>query len=85
MQQRVPKGAEPTAAQKRTQPALEAKAEDYKRTKTEGLSVPGAHMRPPRPIEGSRRPDWDQKALLEKARREEVEVRQVLQEVCRAV
>ena len=44
MQQRVPKGAKPTASQKRTQPALEAKAEDYKRTKTQGLSVPRAHM-----------------------------------------
>ncbi|KAF2305748.1 hypothetical protein GH714_007994 [Hevea brasiliensis] len=33
MQQRVPKGAKPTTPQKRTQPALEAKAEDYKKVK----------------------------------------------------
>ncbi|GMY29857.1 hypothetical protein FCV25MIE_25099 [Fagus crenata] len=38
MQQRVPKGANATASQKRAQPALEAKAEDYKRTKREGVS-----------------------------------------------
>ena len=47
MQQRVPEGAKPTAPQKRTQPTLEAKAEDYKRSEEEGLSVSRAHMRPP--------------------------------------
>uniref|UniRef100_A0A2N9IDQ1 Uncharacterized protein n=1 Tax=Fagus sylvatica TaxID=28930 RepID=A0A2N9IDQ1_FAGSY len=38
MQQRVPKGANATASRKRAQLALEAKAEDYKRTKREGVS-----------------------------------------------
>lgn len=47
MQQRVPKGAKPPAPQKRTQFALEAKAEDYKRGEEEGVSVSRAHLRPP--------------------------------------
>lgn len=47
MQQRVSKGAKPTATQKRTQPALETKAEDYKRSEEEGVPMPRAHMRPP--------------------------------------
>ncbi|GMY29858.1 hypothetical protein FCV25MIE_25100 [Fagus crenata] len=38
MQQRVPKGANATASRKRAQLALEAKAEDYKRTKREAVS-----------------------------------------------
>ncbi|KAB5537983.1 hypothetical protein DKX38_015516 [Salix brachista] len=38
MHQRVPEGAKPTAPQKRTQPAMEAEAEDYKRSEEEGVS-----------------------------------------------
>uniref|UniRef100_A0A6N2M219 C2H2-type domain-containing protein n=1 Tax=Salix viminalis TaxID=40686 RepID=A0A6N2M219_SALVM len=44
MHQRVPEGAKPTAPQKRTQPAMEAEAEDYKRSEEEGVSVSRAHM-----------------------------------------
>ena len=47
MHQRVPEGAKPTAPQKRTQPAMEAEAEDYKRSEEEGVSVSRAHMCPP--------------------------------------
>ncbi|KAI3710067.1 hypothetical protein L2E82_39840 [Cichorium intybus] len=39
-------------------------------------------MRPPRSVESSRRSHWHQEALLEKARREEVDVSTVHEEVC---
>ena len=54
MQLRFPKGAKPTAPQKRTEPALEAKAEEYKRGgEEEGVSVSRAPMHPPRSFKGS--------------------------------
>lgn len=40
----------------------------------EGVRVPGSDVRAPSPVEGSRRPHRDQEALLQEARREEVEM-----------
>nr|CAD1828435.1 unnamed protein product [Ananas comosus var. bracteatus] len=88
--QGVPAGPEPAAAPARPQPAVEAAAAGERRRRgrggaQEGVCVPGADVRAPRGVAGARGPDGDQEALLPEARREEVEVRQVQQEVRGAV
>ena len=47
--------------------------------------MPGAELRPPRPRPCTGGPDGDQEALQQEARREEVEVRAVREEVRRQV
>ena len=85
LQQRVPERAEPTAPQERPQFALEAQAEDQQGAEAQGVPLPRAHLRPPRPVPRPRRPHRHQEALLPQARREEVEVREVLQALRRPV
>jgi len=53
---------------------MEATTEVQQRGKEEGLYLPRTILRPPRPFKSTRRPHWHQKALQQKARREEVEV-----------
>lgn len=83
VQQGVPEGAESAAAPAGAQPAVEAAAEEQQGGAEEGVPVPGAELRPPRPRPGPRRPHRNQEALLQKARREEVQVREMLQEIRR--
>jgi len=61
---------------------METEAENEQGDKEEGLCVPRSKLRSPRPFKGPGGPNWHQEALLQKARREEVEMRQMLQEVC---
>ena len=51
----------------------------------EGVRVSGGRVRAQRPLAGTGGPHWDQEALLEEARREEMEVREVLEAVCGSV
>ena len=54
---------------------MEAEAEIKQRDyKEEGVCVPRSQLRAPRPFKGSWGPHWHQEALLQKARREEVEM-----------
>uniref|UniRef100_A0A453E5I9 Uncharacterized protein n=1 Tax=Aegilops tauschii subsp. strangulata TaxID=200361 RepID=A0A453E5I9_AEGTS len=86
LRQGVPAGPEPAAAPARPQPPLEAQAAEPQRGGAqEGVRVPGARVRPPRPLPRARRPHRHQEALQPQARREEVEVRQVRQALRRAV
>lgn len=85
LQQRVPTRPEPAASPARSQLAVEAPAENDQGGTQAGLRVSRAFLRAPQPDEGSRRPHRHQEALLPEARREEVEVRAVLQEVRRAI
>jgi hypothetical protein len=86
VQQGVPARAEPAAAPARAQPAVEAEAEGPAAGAAAArVPVPGADVRAPRPGARPGRPDGDQEALQPQARREEVEVRQVLQALRRAV
>uniref|UniRef100_A0A453CM67 Uncharacterized protein n=1 Tax=Aegilops tauschii subsp. strangulata TaxID=200361 RepID=A0A453CM67_AEGTS len=86
VQQGVPARAEPAAAPPRPQPAVEAEAEEPEPGAAPArVPVPGADVRPPRPVPRPGRPHRHQEALLPQARREEVEVRQVLQALRRAV
>lgn len=64
---------------------MEAQAEDKQRSEEESLRVPGEDVCPPSPFKGSGGLNWDQEALLQEARREEVEVREVLKALCCAV
>ncbi|KAL5674349.1 hypothetical protein ACJX0J_018655, partial [Zea mays] len=85
LRERVPAGPEPAAAPARAQPAVEAEAAGRGQggAAEEGVRVPGGVVRAPRPGPRAGRPHGHQEALLPQARREEVEVRQVLQEVRR--
>lgn len=74
MQQRVPERPKPSASPKGSQPSMEATTKVQQRGKEEGLYLPRTILRPPRPCKSTRRPHWHQKALQQKARREEVEV-----------
>ena len=74
MQQRVPEGSEPSASPEGSQPSMEAEAEVEQGSKEEGVHLPGEDLRPPRSVEGTRRPHRHQEALQQEARREEVEV-----------
>ena len=81
MQQRVPERPKPSASPKGSQPSVEAKTKVQQRGEKEGLYLPWTNLRPPRPCKSTRRPHWHQKAFQQKARREEVEVWKVLQEI----
>ena len=81
MQQGIPEGPESAASPAGPQPAVEAAAEVKQGGAKESVRVPRAHVRAPRPCQSFRGLDGDQEALLQEARREEVEMRQVLQEV----
>ena len=86
LRQGVPAGPEPAAAPARPQPAVEAEAEGPEPgAAAAGVPVPGADVRAPRAGPRAGRPHRHQEALLPQARREEVEVRQVLQALRRAV
>ncbi|URE27015.1 Zinc finger protein [Musa troglodytarum] len=85
MRQRVPEGSKLAAPPPRSQPPMEAEAENQQGAEEEGVRVPGEELRAPPPVEGARRPHRHQEALLPQARREEMEVRQVLQALRGAV
>ena len=53
---------------------MEAQAKADHASEEEGVHMPRAKLRAPRPQQGSRGLDWHKEALLPKARREEVEV-----------
>lgn len=54
LQQGVPEGSEPAAPSKGSQPSVEAEAEVEQGGEEEGLRVPRANVRSPRPFKGSR-------------------------------
>lgn len=85
MWKRFSEGSKPATASARTQPSLEAQAKEQQGTQEACLCLSRKDLCPPPPFEGSRRPDWDKKALLSEARGEEVEVREVLKAIRRAV
>jgi len=64
---------------------MEAEAENKQRGEEEGVCVSRAKLCASWPIKGPGGPNWDQEALLQKARWEEVEMWQVLQEVCSSI
>ncbi|TVU10407.1 hypothetical protein EJB05_43933, partial [Eragrostis curvula] len=50
VQQGVPVRAEPATAPSRSQPSLEAEVEEPQREQGQGVPVPGANVRAPRPV-----------------------------------
>ena len=64
---------------------MEAQTEKQQRTEEEGLRLPRKELRSQPPFEGSRRPHRHKEALLQEARREEVEVREVLKALRRSI
>lgn len=85
MQQGISEGSEPAATPPRAQPTVETPTEDKQGGEEEGVCVPGEELRAPRPGEGARRPHRGEEALQPEARGEEVEVREVLEEVCSSI
>lgn len=76
MQEGVLEGAEPAAAHKRAQPAMEAETKKQRGDdEEESVRVPGGELRAPPHVACIGRPHWDQEALLPEARGEEVKVR----------
>lgn len=65
---------------------MEAQAEEQTRSdQEEGVCLPRAELRASRPCTSPRRLNGDQETLLEEARREEMEVREVLEALCRPI
>ncbi|KAG6400821.1 hypothetical protein SASPL_137664 [Salvia splendens] len=85
LQQGLSEGSEPPAPPERAQSAVEAEAEEQQGESEEGLRLPGAVVPPPPPVPGAGRPHRNQEALLPETRREEVEVRKMLQDLRRSV
>lgn len=86
LQQGIPTGPEPTVAPTRAQPTMETEAAEQQRRLTqEGVHLPRDQLCAPWPSTGTRRPYRDQETLQPQARGEEVEMREVLQEVCGSV
>ena len=85
LSQGFPKGPKPSTPSQRAQPSLEAEAKNKQRSKEASLCVSREDMCPSPPFKGPGRPNWDKEALLQKARWEEVEVREVLKALCCSV
>lgn len=77
LQQGFPEGPELAASPTRPQSSMEAKAKNKQRSSQKGVCLSWEELRAPRSVKGARRSHWNKEALQPKARREEMEVREM--------
>ncbi|KAL6978574.1 hypothetical protein U1Q18_020240 [Sarracenia purpurea var. burkii] len=70
---------------KRPQSSMEAEAKKQQREQKESVRLPRANLCSSPPFQGSGRPYRDQETFLQKARREEMEVREMLEDLRRSI